>query len=75
MIGLICTGKPDFDAIEVFRDDPFFIQSLSLDSVPSSPTVRQRLDSAKGAFNSREQTALPRDAILRRLLAAMAMIL
>jgi len=52
MIGLICLGKPDFDAIEAFRDDPFFLQSLELDSVPSSPTLRQRLDSAKGAFNN-----------------------
>ena len=51
MIGLICLGKPDFDAIEAFRDDPFFLQSLELDSVPSSPTLRQRLDSARGAFN------------------------
>ncbi len=51
MIGLICVGKPDFDAIEPFRDDPFFTQSLGLDSVPSSPTLRQRLDSARGAFN------------------------
>jgi hypothetical protein len=51
MIGLICVGKPDFDAIEPFRDDPLFIQSLGLDLVPSSPTLRQRLDSAKGDFN------------------------
>ena len=51
MIGLICLGKPDFDAIEAFRDDPFFLQSLELDSVPSSPTLRQRLDSVRGAFN------------------------
>ena len=51
MIGLICLGKPDFDAIEAFRDDSFFLQSLDLDSVPSSPTLRQRLDSAHGAFN------------------------
>ena len=51
MIGLICMGKPDFDAIEPFRDDPFFTQSLCLNSVPSSPTLRQRLDSARGAFN------------------------
>ena len=43
MIGLICVGKPDFDAIEPFRDDPFFIQSLGLAAVPSSPTLRQRL--------------------------------
>jgi hypothetical protein len=51
MIGLICLGKPDFDAIEAFRDDPFFLKSLGLDAVPSSPTLRQRLDSARGAFN------------------------
>ena len=51
MIGLICLGKPDFDAIEAFRGDHFFLQSLGLDSVPSSPTIRQRLDSAQGAFN------------------------
>src|SRR4030066_1384129 len=50
MIGLICLGKPDFDAIEAFREDPFFLQSLDLDSVPSSPTLRQRLDSAGGAW-------------------------
>ena len=33
------------------RFDPFFAQSLGLDSVPSSPTLRQRLDSTKGIFN------------------------
>ncbi len=51
MIGLICVGKPDFDAIEPFRDDPLFTTSLGLDPVPASPTLRQRLDSAKGAFD------------------------
>jgi len=51
MIGLICLGKPDFDAIEAFRDDPFFLKSLGLNFVPSSPTLRQRIDGAKGAFN------------------------
>ena len=51
MIGLLCLGKPDFDAIEPFRNDPFFSQSLGLASVPSSPTLRQRMDSSKGVFN------------------------
>lgn len=51
MIGLICVGKPDFDAIEPFRDDPLFATSLGLDVVPASPTLRQRLDSANGTFN------------------------
>jgi len=51
MIGLVCIGKPDFDAIEPFRDDPFFTASLGIDAVPSSPTLRQRLDSANGTFN------------------------
>ena len=51
MIGLICIGKPDFDAIEPFRDDPLFATSLGLNVVPASPTLRQRLDSANGAFH------------------------
>jgi hypothetical protein len=51
MIGLICVGKPDFDAIELFRDDPFFSTCLGVDRVPSSPTLRQRLDGAQGVFN------------------------
>jgi len=51
MIGLACVGKPDFDAIELFRDDPFFSTSLGIDVVPSSPTLRQRLDSANGTFD------------------------
>ena len=40
MSGLLCLGKPDFDAIEPFRNDPFFKQSLGLNLVPSSPTLR-----------------------------------
>lgn len=59
MIGLICVGKPDFDAIEQFRDDPLFSPALGMKVVPSSPTLRQRLDSAKGAFDDilREESA------------------
>ncbi len=51
MIGVICVGKPDFDAIEPFRDDPLFSTALGLDVVPASPTLRQRLDSINGAFD------------------------
>lgn len=45
-IGLLCQGKNDFDHIEQFRNDKFFAQSLMIKSVPSSPTLRQRLDIA-----------------------------
>lgn len=45
-IGLLCQGKNDFDAIEPFREDDFFPLALGLRSVPSSPTLRQRLDMA-----------------------------
>lgn len=45
MIGLISVGKPDYDAIEIFRSKPdFFMKALGLSGVPSSPTIRQRLD-------------------------------
>ena len=61
MIGLLCLGKPDFEAIEEFRGDEFFRRSLGLQGVPSEGTLRQRLD---------ELGHCP-DAILREESAAM----
>jgi hypothetical protein len=43
-VGLMCTGKSDFDAIESLRQDAFFKSALGLATVPSSPTLRQRMD-------------------------------
>lgn len=43
-VGLLCTGKSDFDAIESRRQDAFFRDALGLVAVPSSPTLRQRMD-------------------------------
>lgn len=43
-VGLLCQGKSDFDHIEPFRSDEFFPEALRLTDVPSSPTLRQRLD-------------------------------
>ena len=51
MIGLLCMGKPDYEAIEAFRSVPFFRYSLGIEQCPSSPTLRQRLDVVKGAFD------------------------
>ena len=44
MIGLLCLGKPDFEAIEDFRGDEFFARALGLTNIPSEGTLRQRLD-------------------------------
>jgi len=43
-LGLLVQGRNDFDAIEAFRDDAFFSRSLGIGAVPSSPTLRQRMD-------------------------------
>jgi len=43
-LGLLCQGKSDFDHIEPFRNDEFFPEALRVTDVPSSPTLRQRLD-------------------------------
>ena len=48
-IGLLCTGKSDFDAIESLRRDDFFLSALGLAAVPSSPTLRQRMDTYAAA--------------------------
>jgi hypothetical protein len=61
MIGLLCLGKPDFEAIEAFREDGFFRQALDLTKIPSEGTLRQRLDELEHRC----------DAILREESAAM----
>lgn len=43
-LALLCLGKNDFDAIENLRGNAFFMRALGLASVPSSPTLRQRMD-------------------------------
>lgn len=45
MMGLLSIGKPDFDAIEIFRSkQDFFRKELNTSGGPSSPTIRQRID-------------------------------
>lgn len=59
-LGLLVQGKSDFDAIEGYRGDTFFKQSLGISLLPSSPTLRQRMDARASelfehvpAFNER----------------------
>ncbi len=40
-LGLLVQGKNDFEAIEAFRGGDFFTQSLGIQSVASSSTLRQ----------------------------------
>lgn len=45
MIALISIGKPDYDAIEIFREkQDFFNKAVRIRTCPSSPTLRQRID-------------------------------
>ena len=45
MIALMSIGKPDFDAIEIFRQkQDFFNKAIGIRACPSSPTLRQRID-------------------------------
>jgi hypothetical protein len=49
-IGLLATGKSDFDAIESRRGDTFFKIALGLKDVPSAPSLRQRMDEHAGTM-------------------------
>jgi len=60
MVGLLCQGKSDFEAIERFRQDVFYPRALGLRGVPSSATLRQRLDRHAEAFLPIADTALTR---------------
>ncbi len=44
MIGLLCLGKSDFEAIEPFRSHRLFKKALGLKQVPSAVWLRQRFD-------------------------------
>jgi hypothetical protein len=43
-LGLLVQGRSDFDAIENFRGDALNKQALGIGLLPSSPTLRQRMD-------------------------------
>jgi hypothetical protein len=43
-IALLCLGKSDFEAIEAFRQDPYFAEALDVSKVASAAILRQRLD-------------------------------
>jgi hypothetical protein len=49
-VGLMCTGKSDFDAVENRREDAFFKTSLGITKVPSAPSLRQRFDEHANAM-------------------------
>ena len=49
-IGLLCLGKSDFEAIDAFRADPYFLEALGLRQVPSAASLRQRLDANAAGF-------------------------
>ena len=53
MTALLCMAKSDYDDILPFRRDKCFIRSLELSKkkTPSSPTIRQRLDSASAEWD------------------------
>ena len=49
-VGLLVQGKSDFDAIENHRCDKFYKQALGISLLPSSPTLRQRMDAQSTAL-------------------------
>ncbi len=50
--GLLVQGKSDFDAIANLRGDKLFKQALGVGFLPSSPTLRQRMDAGAVALGA-----------------------
>jgi len=61
-IGLLCQGKSAFESIrEMHEDKKFYRYALGVSRLPSEGTLRQRMDSVKGAWREiilEENTAL-----------------
>lgn len=70
MVGLLSLGKSDFEAIEPFRQERFFKESLGLAKVPGSVWMRQRLDAK--AVEIREVTDELSLRLLERLEAPVS---
>jgi hypothetical protein len=43
-LGLILTGKSDFEAVDLVRHDPFFKEAMGIKQSPSASRLRQRFD-------------------------------
>lgn len=54
-IGMLCMGKPQFDAVREMEDDPdFYKYALGVAyKIPSEETLRQRLDDIDSSLRSR----------------------
>ncbi len=50
-LGLLSQAQSDFDHIEVYREDKVFKKLMGITHVPSSPTLRQRLEVAPTQWN------------------------
>jgi hypothetical protein len=59
-LGLLVQGKSDFDAIENLRGDKFFKQALGIGLLPSSPTLRQRMDTHASSLAGRVMPMIER---------------
>ncbi len=70
-VGLLCLGQNDFDHIEAHREDEVFRRAIGLNVVPSSPTLRQRLDQAARAVGWEE---IVRQESARRLAAVRSTV-
>jgi hypothetical protein len=52
-IGLLCQGKSDFDDVrEMLEDKEFYSNALDIRNIPSSETLRQRMDMVEKKFRS-----------------------
>ena len=49
-LGLLSLGKSDYEAVSDMKDDKYFQQSLGIKAVPSSETLRRRLDETATIF-------------------------
>ena len=51
-LGLLCTGKSDYEAVENMREDDYFKAALGIKNVPSAARLRQRFDEQASDFES-----------------------
>ena len=56
-VAVLCLGKSDFEAINGFREDAYFAESLGLQRVPSEGILRQRMDAFAADYKAAVENA------------------
>ena len=73
-IGILLQAQPEFEAVEQFREDEYFAESLGIRQVPSCSTLRQRMNLLGEGYKDETITTIMKEsnALIRAIGATIS---